>query len=136
MLDHTRSGHNSGEVKATLHSGPNEVAEVEPDVLLEDLLQSALDTTKQDPEAAAAGNFGRGSGKGVKDDEDGLDLPEVFQFPGEKARTLPERWRFPIRGQMRRRRGQQLFRQWRYSWRCRRTSGPSCRPSTQITRTR
>ena len=95
MLDHTRSGHNSGEVKATLHSGPNEVAEVEPDVLLEDLLQSALDTTKQDPEAAAAGNFGRGSGKGVKDDEDGLDLPEVFQFPGEKARTLPERWRFP-----------------------------------------
>jgi hypothetical protein len=67
--------------------------EEEPDVLLEDLLQSALDTTKQDPEAAA-GKFGRG-GQELTGDDDTSDLPDVFQFPGEKARTPPERWRFP-----------------------------------------
>jgi hypothetical protein len=74
-----------------------ETGETEDLVLLEDLLQSALDTTKQDPEAATAGgsHFARGGGGKKHEAEHGDNLPEVFQFPGEKARTPPERWRFP-----------------------------------------
>ena len=70
--------------------------DAESQKLLEDLLESALDTVKKDPEGAS--RFGQKIVTESSSEADlGLEdiLPDVFKFPNEAARDGKFRWKLP-----------------------------------------
>ena len=70
--------------------------DTESQKLLEDLLESALDTVKKDPEGAS--RFGQKIVTESSSEADlGLEdiLPDVFKFPNEAARDGKFRWKLP-----------------------------------------